>query len=404
MNILFVTWDGPQVTYLEGLFVPIFERLRRHGIKVHVLQFTWASLDVIERRRQTCSAAAIPFRTIQVCRRPASLGVLATVFLGALKVRRCIRDWGIDTLMPRSTLPAWACQIAGKGVLPLVFDADGLPLDERLEFGGWKASAFTYRVMRDIEAQAVRRSKIVLVRTSIAATILAHRAGPIDPKKFHIVSNGRDANTFRPITEKAERDATRAQLGLQEGPLIVYAGSFGPQYCTEEMFDLFRRIKGKRADAKLLLLSGSPTEFSDALAKHPDISSATEVRSVKAAEIPTILSCCDFGLALRRRTFSMQAVAPIKVGEYLLTGLPVIVSAGVGDDHLPDYVCFRVGTMDSDNLERAASWVAASLAAGEPDLRSRCHQVGRAEFSLEGSEQSYADALLALSAGREASE
>ncbi len=41
MNILFITWDGPQVSYLESLFVPIFRKLEeRCGAHFHVLQFT----------------------------------------------------------------------------------------------------------------------------------------------------------------------------------------------------------------------------------------------------------------------------------------------------------------------------------------------------------------------------
>lgn len=51
MNILFVTWDGPQVSYLEGLFLPIFKALKSAGIHVHVLQFTWAEQAKIEHSR-----------------------------------------------------------------------------------------------------------------------------------------------------------------------------------------------------------------------------------------------------------------------------------------------------------------------------------------------------------------
>ena len=33
MNVLFISWDGPQVSYLEGLFLPIFRALKTHGIQ-----------------------------------------------------------------------------------------------------------------------------------------------------------------------------------------------------------------------------------------------------------------------------------------------------------------------------------------------------------------------------------
>ena len=65
MNILFVTWDGPQVSYLESLFVPIFQRLGQKGMHFHVLQFTWGGIP--ERRafsRQACEQAGISYRSV----------------------------------------------------------------------------------------------------------------------------------------------------------------------------------------------------------------------------------------------------------------------------------------------------------------------------------------------------
>ena len=34
INVLYITWDGPTATYLEGLFLPIFTGLKNYGINV----------------------------------------------------------------------------------------------------------------------------------------------------------------------------------------------------------------------------------------------------------------------------------------------------------------------------------------------------------------------------------
>ena len=49
INVLFVSWDGPQVNYLESLFAPIFMRLRSYGYKFHVVHFTWAQPERLSR-------------------------------------------------------------------------------------------------------------------------------------------------------------------------------------------------------------------------------------------------------------------------------------------------------------------------------------------------------------------
>ena len=59
-RVLFVTWDGPQVSYLEGLFLPIFKALAERGYLFHVLQFTWGPSDRRSAIARACAEAADP--------------------------------------------------------------------------------------------------------------------------------------------------------------------------------------------------------------------------------------------------------------------------------------------------------------------------------------------------------
>jgi hypothetical protein len=60
MRTLFITWDGPQVSYLESLFLPIFEALGAQGFPFDILQFRWGDVaqeqHIRERSRQAESA------------------------------------------------------------------------------------------------------------------------------------------------------------------------------------------------------------------------------------------------------------------------------------------------------------------------------------------------------------
>ena len=395
MKVLFVTWDGPQVSYVEGLFLPIFERLHCAGLQFHVLQFTWGDAARVEVTRKACEAAGVAYRATPVLRRPVGLGAMLTAFAGARQIRRAANEWSIDILMPRSNLPAVACLLAHwRMPLPMVFDADGLPLDERVDFAGSSPSAPAHRFLRDVEAEMVRRADRVLTRSQRAIEILIARGGAgTAHDKFYVVGNGRDAEKFCPGDEALRRN-TRQELGIDEmAPLLVYAGSLGKQYCLNEMLQLLEVVTNRRADARLLILSCSPEIARAALSTRPTLNAASVVMSVSANEVPRYLACADLGLALRRPSFSMQAVAPTKIGEYLLCGLPVVATKGVGDtDMIGRNAGFLLERMDRVELERVADWFCDSVLQRRDIYTKYCREIGLYWYSLDGCVRQYLSA------------
>ena len=148
MKVLFVTWDGPQVTYLESLFLPIFKQLLTRGFAFHVLQFTWGASERVAFARQACEQAGIGYKSVAIWRRPTAIGALFTALAGARHIKKATQAHNIDVVMPRSILPALATMLALRnGQCRMVFDADGLPLDERVDFSGsrhpvWRTASF----------------------------------------------------------------------------------------------------------------------------------------------------------------------------------------------------------------------------------------------------------------------
>lgn len=399
MNILFVTWDGPQVSYLETLFLPIFQSLGNDGIRFHVLQFTWGDAGAVDRSRGVCERAGIPYESVRVLRTPRALGAFITAVLGKRQVRSQIRRHGIHVVMPRSVLPALACMLAlrGSGVA-MVFDADGLPLDERIDFAGESPFALRHRIQRDIEAQAVCRAKLVLARSLAGAEILRARAGAgCAADKFHVVGNGRDPELFHPGSA-TERSRMRDALGVDaDAPLLVYAGSLGPQYCVQEMLSLLARMRNSRPDTRLLVLSRSADYMHGEIERAGIPPHLVISRAVSAEEVPRYLGCADVGLAIRRPSFSMQAVAPIKLGEYLMCGLPVVATAGIGDTDALEGGCgYLLRAIDEDELDAAANWCIREVLPRRETLREECVTTGMAGYSLASSVASYRRALARL--------
>jgi glycosyltransferase involved in cell wall biosynthesis len=388
LKLLFVTWDGPQVSYLESLFLPVFERLAEQGVSVDVLQFRWGSRAEAEAVARRCAEAGCGYRPVPIRRGLGGLGPFATALAGGRQVRRAVEDFGSDALMPRSLMPALAVHAAGGARLrPILFDADGLAADERVDFAGLSPRGPTYRILRRVEARTVRAAASVLVRSEAAARILAGRAG-VGTGRFHVVANGRDESLFHP-SDAAARLSVREELGVApEAPLAVYAGSVGPQYRFDLIRDFAKQLAALSLDARLLVLSGSPD-----LARAELDGAPLAPLFLRAApeRVAAFLAAADIGLAFRADSFSMQGVAPVKLGEYLLCGLPAVGNAAVGDTQAA--VDAGVFFDDRKGVAAAARWLADEVLPNREAFRVRARQAGLAQFSLSRSVSDYLAAI-----------
>jgi len=378
MKVTYITWDGPAQDYLGSLFFPLFAKT---GLTFSVLQFTWGNVEQCLRNQKLALELGIHYESVNVLRTPLIPATGAMIVYGAYRLRRHVRKFGSEVLMPRSVIPAAICLMAQKNLpkTALVFDTDGLMADERVEFASWDSLGLTYRILRQIELRALHQADRVITRTHNASRILVDRMGPGSEAKYSVVTNGKDAELFCPMDPK-DRIAVRARWGIPDDAIwVVYAGSLGPQYEPEKMLELFRHLLGQGVNAFLTILTGN---IEVAARVFPQDEPRISFRRVVPEEVPLVLGSADLGLALRHPSFSQQAVCPIKIAEYLLCGLPIIATAGVGDtDILNDA---NVGIFTN----RDPDWAAVSgiylnqVMPFRDEFRARCRAVGLTHFDL----------------------
>jgi glycosyltransferase involved in cell wall biosynthesis len=396
-KILFITWDSDTSNYLENLFFPIFKGLQeRFGMQIHVMQFSWAGAEEVGRIDRIAKGMDIPYVQHPIHRRPhAVLGTLWTVYQGVYHIRRYVQEHGIHTVMPRSTMPAMMVNrllnFLKKNKVKVVFDADGLSLQERLDYTGLKADSRQYKILKKEESKLLKRADKVLVRTKKAKEIHLDLIGQAHAGKFHIVSNGRDAAFFKP--DPVARKVIREKLGVQEEEtLFVYSGSLGPQYVFTEMLLLFHRYYLEHGKAKFLVLSRGAGELAPII--QGNLEALVIPLAVDFQEIPRYLSAADVAFNFRLPAPSLAGIAPIKLGEYLMMGLPVISSIGIGDteDLLRDgqvadkEFCCLVDLKDPDYPVKAIDWIREVV----PGLdREQIRAFGLDQFGLERSVEGY---------------
>ncbi len=89
-NLLFITWDGPQTSYMEGLFMPIFQEVAKQGdYQFHVVQFTWADAQKIAHTQAAANQMGITYTAWPVLRKPnVAIGSLLTVLTSSAKIKK----------------------------------------------------------------------------------------------------------------------------------------------------------------------------------------------------------------------------------------------------------------------------------------------------------------------------
>ena len=393
-KILFITWDGPQTNYMEGLFLPIFKEIQnKSDCTFHIIQFTWGTNNTTTTIKQIAEKANIRYTVKQIRRKPSVIiGSLFSIYKGRKFIEKYIAENDIDIVIPRSTMPAVMINRIKNRKFKLVFDADGLPLEERIDFSGLSPRSLQYTFLKKEETKLLLNADAVLTRSKKAMKIHQNTIGGKDLEKFSVVTNGRDTNFFKPNV--VARNNVRWELKIKENTtLFVYCGSLGPQYSWDEMIAIFEKSHQKNSNSKFLILTGN-LEY--AHKRIPaDLKNFIIVKNVPFEQVPTYLSAADVAFALREPKHSMIAISPIKLGEYLLMGIPTIASKGIGDSEnllKENSYCFLYNHYSSQSLGKAAEFI-ESL---DTNFQEKIRAFGITHYSIENSALSYIKSLNSL--------
>jgi len=393
-NLLFITWDGSQTSYMEGLFMPIFKEISAHeAISFHVIQFTWGTKERTQITSRFAENLGIKYTSFKINRKPvAIIGSLFSILKGIGFVKNYIREHNIDIVMPRSTMPAIMVNRIKNINIKIIFDADGLPLEERIDFAGLSRNSKQYLWFKAEETKMLKNADGVITRSHRSVDFHLKTIGVSYKNKFNVVFNGRNSTFFKPNRE--EKTHTRTELGISDNDKVfVYCGSLGPQYGWNEMTMIFENYLNNHSNAFFLILTGSPSfaenNLSDSIKKN------TIIKSVAFDEVPKYLNVADVAFAFREPRLSMQGVAPIKLGEYLLMNLPTIASAGIGDTEAilktaPNCLLFY---HDNPEMISITNHFLENLSSVKED---EIRKFGLVYFSIEKSAESYIQALKKL--------
>ena len=138
------------------------------------------------------------------------------------------------------------------------------------------------------------------------------------------------ANTIQMIPV-SQREVKRNELNISNKIVFVYLGSFRKYQMVNETLAIFKEIKQEVDSAFLLILTSHQAEFSSALQSLGVSKADYAIIGAKQSEVPDILCSADIGFLIRDHSEVNEVASPTKFAEYLMCGIPVILTENIGD-------------------------------------------------------------------------
>lgn len=153
----------------------------------------------------------------------------------------------------------------------------------------------------------------------------------INPEKVFIYPCLSDALKF--YFDQRLRLITRKEMGFSENnSVFLYSGGVEGQYhVVNSIFEFFKYVSDNDPLARFLLLSKDSLAIEDKLKQFPTLTNKLQYKSVANSDVINYLNAADFGLLFRDNVLMNNVASPSKFAEYMLCGLPCIISEGVGD-------------------------------------------------------------------------
>ena len=152
----------------------------------------------------------------------------------------------------------------------------------------------------------------------------------LNNEAFSVFPGAADSDYF--FYDKEIRNSFREKLNFsKEDIVIVYSGRLEMKWeIPDKVFDFFKDLNSKKINYKLLLITPD-IAIANELIKEYDLEGLVFVMAISFKDVNKYLNASDVGLLLREDVVMNNVASPTKFAEYLMAGLPVIISAAVHD-------------------------------------------------------------------------
>jgi len=320
---------------------------------------------------------------------PAGLREWREIGRLAEQIQKLAQDWRPDVLHAHSpALCGHAALRAGRALgIPVVYEIRAFWEDAAVENGSGRTGSVKYRLTRALEDRAVAEADAVFtISHGLRDDLIArgHAGG-----KIGLSPNGVDLALFGDPPPRD--DALAAKLGLGDGPVIGFIGSF---YDYEGLGDLIAAMPSLRQrypNASLLLVGGGPLDAALRGQAH-GLPGIHFTGRVPHHEVERYYSLIDVLAYPRKASRLTELVTPLKPLEAMAQGR-IVAASDVGG-HRELIADGATGALFAPDDPLACAEALADLVdarADWPAMRDRARAVVRAKHDWARNIRRYQD-------------
>lgn len=326
---------------MQTQVIPYLKEILKDDVETSLLTFEpefkkrWTR-EQIDDERRTLADQGITWHATGYHKTPSVPATFFDIVNGTRIVRKLLARENYDILHCRVHLPALMAAIArklSKHKPKILFDIRGFFPEEYTDAGVWPEGGWLYRTAKRVERWLLKESDGFVVLTEKARDILFPESKTIGRDKLgrpvEVIPCCIDTDRF---ARDLSREDARRTLGVEDRFVIVYVGSLGGWYLTDEMIEFFAVAKETLPNSFVLILTQRDRgKVSDLMKRRGFSDSDFIVKTVEPSQLADELAAGDIAISFIKRCYSKQSSSPTKIGEYLACGLPIVANRGVGD-------------------------------------------------------------------------
>jgi len=255
-----------------------------------------------------------------------------------------------------------------------VHGARGAVAAEMLLYPRWSRQRIYYPVCRYIENKCISQAERLSAVSEAMKGWIAENFGRNDAVVIPCCIGSVPAQL-----DLATRATVREQLGFTPSQRVLcYCGGTAVWQKLGEIIKLMAKLTPMMPEVRFLFICKNRPEI-DRLAGLAGLPvSHYQVVSGTQAEVGRLMLAADAGIILRENDLVNRVSCPVKVGEYLTAGLPLVISPGIGD---LSALVEKNGIGVQANGAADAATVAEFLKSEKlPEMSGRCLEFARSYF------------------------
>jgi glycosyltransferase involved in cell wall biosynthesis len=396
-NVLYLTYDGLTDVIGRSQVIPYILKLSTQGYSFFII--SCEKKDRYEKYEEELhtlfNQSGIQWYPLSYTKKPPMLSTVWDILRIRRTAIRLHKEYNFSLVHCRSYIVAMiGLYLKRKKNVKFVFDTRGLWVDERVQGGLWNLKnpvyKFLFSYFKKLEKAYFENADYSITQAEHAKEYMHTwknlRNQPIPIKNIPCCA---DFVLFDPAKIKeTDQDRIKKELGLKEETIVGYCGALGTWYMLKEKLNFFKRYLRFNPHAKFLFITPhDKKEIYEEVAKIGIDEYQVIVKEAKREEVALYTSLFTFSVFFIKPGPSNIAKSPIKYGELMAMGIPVVTNSGVGD--IDDIILqsnsgILIYSFDDESYDVAIEELLKGNTASPEVIREKAEQIYSLDKGVNG--------------------